>query len=288
MCTSHTTPQKIYGMFRGSPIILMMVLFALLQFQLVVIMINNINACDATRLTLSLNHIRSSPYSIVKRQECGDKSWNEHGEYGILRNQNTSNLIYIYNPKTGSDTVRFAMRGQVERSNKLSKGKVFNKTELQNLHNRDFVFTTIRSPEERITSAYSTMMNRLSTRGWAHRGNLQYNITRWPNSSTDIPAWEEHFRQMVHVWMTVIAEFGWENNNFWWDQHLIPQYEYLKGYNISYICCTNALDRCFSKVRLDPPTIVRNSYEKAAFMPNEKFQSFHLLKKETKALVRKL
>ena len=151
-------------MSRGSRIILIMVLLALLQFQHVLLMINNVNVCSTTKLTLSLNHIQSSPYSIVKSQECGDKSWNEHGEYGILRKQNTSDLIYIYNPKTGSDTVRFAMRGQVNRSNKLSKGIVLNKTELQQLHNQDFVFTTVRHPEERITSAYSTMVNRLFPR----------------------------------------------------------------------------------------------------------------------------
>jgi hypothetical protein len=234
-----------------------------------------------------LELIRTGSYSIVKNQEWGDKTWNEEGEYGILRRHKKTNLVYIYNPKTGSDTIRFAMRGEVERSHKSSQGIILNKTELQKCSDA-FIFTTVRNPEERIASAYSTMMHRLYERGWAHHNDLQLNITPWPQTSTDIQAWEDHFRQMVHVWMSTINRYGWDHPDLWWDQHLIPQYEYLKGYNISYICCTDRLDRCFSKIGLRPPKVVRNSYEKAAFMPEKKFQKFDLLKAETQMLVRKL
>ena len=239
-----------------------------------------------------LQEIRAASYSTVKSQEWGDKSWSEHGEYGILRKgvslKTSSNLIYIYNPKTGSDTIRYALRGEVERSNKLSKGIILNKTDLQRLQHSSFVFTSVRHPEERITSAYSTMVNRLYQKGWAHNRDVQYNITRCPESSTDISAWEDHFRQMVHEWMTTVDIFGWNHPDLWYDQHLIPQIEYLKGYNISLVCCTNAMERCFSNIGLNQPKIVRNSYEKASFMPVKKFQKFDLLTEESKALVRKL
>ena len=92
----------------------------------------------------------------------------------------------------------------------------------------------------------------------------------------------------MHVWLTTIDKFGWNHSQIWWDQHLIPQYEYMKGYSISHICCTNALDICFQRIGLEPPKMKRNSYEKATFMPEKKFQQFDLLTEETKALVRKL
>lgn len=150
------------------------------------------------------------------------------------------------------------------------------------------MFTTLRHPEERIASAYSTMIKRLHGKGWAHRNKVPFNIILWPASKTDISSWNKHFRCMVHKWMETIDKFGWDHGDFWWDQHLIPQYEYLKGYNISQICCTDSLERCFLEIGIRQPSIIRNLYEKANFMPEKKIQSFGLLRDDTKSLVRKL
>jgi hypothetical protein len=263
-----------------------------------IISLANLNTClpqGTKRKRLYLEQIKNQIYSQVKSQEWGAKEWNTDGAYGILRKRdgNRSDLVYIYNPKTGSETMRFAMRGEFEGNNALSNAVILKKSELKRLagadqHNEAFVFTTVRHPDERITSAYSTMIHRLHEKGWAHRNEVSYNITPWPESSTDISAWEDHFQSMVHTWMETIARFGWGHSDFWWDQHLIPQYEYLRGYNISHICCTDSLEECFPMIGIPKPKIIQNSYEKAKFMPEKKFQSFEMLRKETKSLIHEL
>jgi hypothetical protein len=109
-------------------LLLLVILTALLNY--LAFAVHRTNHTTTTR-SQYLKLIQTGSYSIVKNQEWGDKTWNKEGEYGILRRHKKTNSVYIYNPKTGSDKIRFAMRGEVEHSHKSSQGIILNKTELQ-------------------------------------------------------------------------------------------------------------------------------------------------------------
>lgn len=92
--------------------------------------------------------------------------------------------------------------------------------------------------------------------------------------------------------MTVVSDKdgGWQHKYCSWNEHIVPQIEFLKGYNLSFIGCLDSVNETFAKIHLNVSSekTKGNSYEHTRNMPAEKFQSFDLLDLETKTLVQKV
>lgn len=216
--------------------------------------------------------------------------YSETGDFGMSTTTKKGVFaVYIYNPKTGSSAVRNAMKPE---GIMMKKAETRKSAGVQD----SFVFTTIRHPEERLVSAYGTLLNRYSLRKgklwWAHEdhnsGSVTHDYLPMPQSPTDIQSWKLHFQDSLHMWLKTVNNAGWDNPSFSWNIHLIPQIDHLRGYNISYIACSEYLSGTLTALGLrNPGRRNRNEHAKGK-MPTTKFQSFDLLRHETKELVRKL
>ena len=98
--------------------------------------------------------------------------------------------------------------------------------------------------------------------------------------------------------MNAVKMNGWNNTKFHWNEHIIPQVEFMRGLNVSHIGCIGSLNETLAKLHLlddggggggvDEEGVRMNQYERNDKMPSLKFGSYALLSVETKALIREV
>ena len=83
--------------------------------------------------------------------------------------------------------------------------------------------------------------------------------------------------------MTSVKKNGWNNTKFHWNEHIIPQVEFMRGLNVSHIGCIGSINETLAKLHLlgdddgagDEEEVVRmNQYEHNNKMPLVKFGSY--------------
>lgn len=247
------------------------------------------------------------PMNICKHPKCGQRdprgSIRLGGHRGLallLRRIDSSttklerynNLAYIMIPKAGSSTMKnkLSSKGWTE-TVWLSPPIGRRRSTLDPL-----IFTMIRDPGERVVSAYSTIMARGKRFGSARKTNLY--LPKTPKNTTSASAWEEHFQKSIWKMMNAVKMNGWNNTKFHWNEHIIPQVEFMRGLNVSHIGCIGSLNETLAKLHLlddggggggvDEEGVRMNQYERNDKMPSLKFGSYALLSVETKALIREV
>ena len=255
-----------------------------------------------TKLTneqfIFLDQLQRMEYSQVKIEydKRPFRTWSTAGVPATVTTSNDGTLfVYMHIPKTASSHVTAAMRSTG--SNMPSKAKT---RELATLKD-SFVFTTIRHPEDRLASAYGSIITRYLKRishGWAHElvsttdsssSLVPLDFLPIPESPTDITAWEQHFIDSIHQWLETVNNVGWDHPNFYWEHHFLPQIDNLHGYPVSYIVCPEKLDDTLLALGMEPSSGLQNAHEHVEDrMPRNKFQKYEMLREETKELVRKL
>jgi hypothetical protein len=147
-----------------------------------------------------------------------------------------------------------------------------------------FIFTVIRHPGERIASAYSTIMSRYGGR-FSHNKNF----SPTPDNTTDIAAWSLHFSESIRLMMNTVKQIGWNTTLLFWNVHIVPQVEFMRGLNISHIGCLHSINETLKQMHLGPlQNFKTNIYEHTDNMPTEKFASYDLVDEETKTLMKEL
>jgi hypothetical protein len=91
--------------------------------------------------------------------------------------------------------------------------------------------------------------------------------------------------------MSTVKTFGWANTpsaDSHWNEHIVPQVEWMKGLNVSHIGCVDAIDDVLDRFNLPHP-LEDNYYEhNETTMPKEKYASFDLIDGETRELIMEL
>eukprot|EP00804_Cyclotella_cryptica_P002182 CCRYP_019580-RA/>CCRYP_019580-RA protein AED:0.16 eAED:0.16 QI:0/-1/0/1/-1/1/1/0/349 len=201
-------------------------------------------------------------------------------------------LAYLMISKAGSTFMKNTMAGTGEvESLWLSAA---DGTELTN--NNPLIITLIRDPGERIVSAYSTIMSRKNADyGGVHGiygvvNGAPVRFPEAPHNVTDMAAWIKQFENSIRVAMISVTENGWynANTNPVWNEHVLPQVEFMRGLNVSFIGCVGRINEALEKFQLDTSLqhVENNAYEHTDHMPKQKFALYDLLDVETKALVR--
>ena len=241
------------------------------------------------------------PIDICKHPECRQRDprgsiWlGRHRGLALMlrkidstRNSNMqryNNLAYIMVPKAGSTTMK----------SKLNCEGWTETVWLSPTTGRStwdpLIFTMIRDPGERVASAYSTIM----ARGRSFARKTYLSLPKPPkNTTVASSAWEEHFQKSIWEMMNSVKKNGWENTKFHWNEHIIPQVEFMRGLNVSHIGCIGSINETLAKLHLaadaaaDGEEIRMNQYERNNKMPSVKFGSYAMLSVETKALIREV
>jgi len=90
--------------------------------------------------------------------------------------------------------------------------------------------------------------------------------------------------------MNSVKKNGWNNTNLHWNEHIIPQVEFMRGLNVSHIGCIGSINETLAKLNLlgTEKKVSSNQYEHNSEMPSVKFGSYDTLSLETKALIREV
>lgn len=192
-------------------------------------------------------------------------------------------LAYLLMPKAGSTTIRSAMR---ESKHGTETGFLYPEDGTSETNYDPLIFTVIREPTARLVSAYSTITSRKDRYGLIN--GQEYFFPPTPNSNADAELWKKHFQESMSMMLRTVKSFGWENTpsvDSHWNEHIVPQAEWIKGLNVSHIDCVPNLNGVLNKYDLPEPT-KDNSYEhNNNTMPKEKYASYDLLDEDTKALI---
>ena len=180
------------------------------------------------------------------------------------------NLVYIYNPKCGSSSMRTILKGkEIEMSG-------FNTTGY-------FTFSMLRNPRERIVSAYATMMSRNKGMAGVCKGR-EFQAPPLPPADASMDTWHTHFISSVSYWIDTLEKKKLESRDCFWDSHLIPQIEFIRGFHLSWLGCLESVNQTYQQmnqhattVHISPSTRKSNSYEHVKGMPKEKFQTLDVL-----------
>jgi hypothetical protein len=199
----------------------------------------------------------------------------------LKRSDPLDSLLYITIPKAGSRTMKTALSTD-------PSGLTFDRKQfLHKLNTSEYLtFSVVRHPEERIASAYSTIVTRFS--GFGKRGRKTLPNIPTPTMGDDIESWREHFQKTMYLWMKTVRDCGWNNTRCRWNEHLIPQIEFVRGYDLRLIGCLDSIEDTFSRINVSLNQTQMNTYQHKDGMPSEKFQSFDLLFNDTKTLIREL
>jgi hypothetical protein len=158
-------------------------------------------------------------------------------------------------------------------------------------NNNPLIFTLIRDPGQRVVSAYSTIMSRREGIYGTING-VPARFAQSPDDVNDMAAWTQQFKQSIHLMLLSVKEHGWynANTNPIWDEHILPQVEFMRGLNVSFIGCVNKINEALDKFQLQPSSqqVYDNAYEHNDNMPVQKFASYDLLDEETNLLLRDL
>lgn len=180
------------------------------------------------------------------------------------------NLVYIYNPKCGSSSMRTILKGkEIEMSG-------FNTTGY-------FTFSMLRNPRERIVSAYATMMSRNKGMAGVCKGR-EFQAPPLPPADASMDTWHTHFISSVSYWIDTLEKKKLESRDCFWNSHLIPQIEFIRGFHLSWLGCLESVNQTYQQmnqhattVHISPSTRKSNSYEHVKGMPKEKFQTLDVL-----------
>lgn len=191
------------------------------------------------------------------------------------------NLAYVMIPKSGSTATKNAIKFT---SGKIEKVWLSSADGTALTNYNPFIFTVIRHPGERIASAYSTIMSRYGGR-FSHNKNF----SPTPDNTTDIAAWSLHFSESIRLMMNTVKQIGWNTTLLFWNVHIVPQVEFMRGLNISHIGCLHSINETLKQMHLGPlQNFKTNIYEHTDNMPTEKFASYDLVDEETKTLMKEL
>lgn len=194
------------------------------------------------------------------------------------------NLAYLMIPKAGSTLSKNTLMATAGRKEKvwLSFEDGTNSTNYN-----PYIFTVIRHPGERIASAYSTIISRYAP--YLTFGGQQHMTAKTPENTTDVTSWSKHFSESIRKMINHVNTIGWSNTQAAWNEHIVPQVEFMRNLNVSHIGCVNSINETFTKMQLNTKKEMKNNaYEHNSNMPEEKFASFDLIDDETKALIQKL
>eukprot|EP00804_Cyclotella_cryptica_P004364 CCRYP_006798-RA/>CCRYP_006798-RA protein AED:0.04 eAED:0.04 QI:304/1/1/1/0/0/2/312/362 len=230
------------------------------------------------------------PTSCIQPDPPGAPRLHAHRGLALLLHWNDCSttqqclLAYLMIPKAGSTLVKNTMAGTGEvEAIWLSAA---DGTELTN--NNPLIMTLIRDPGERIVSAYSTIMSR--TNGvYGEVNGAPVRFPEAPHNVTDMAAWIKQFENSIRVAMISVKENGWynANTNPVWNEHILPQVEFMRGLYVSFIGCVGRINEALEKFQLDTSLqhVENNAYEHTDHMPMHRFALYDLLDVETKALV---
>ena len=204
----------------------------------------------------------------------------------IHYNEYNRTLAYLMMPKAGSTTIKNAIE---ESKHHIKVGFLSPEDGTEATNYNPLIFTVIREPTARLVSAYSTITAREVRYGWVN--GREYNFPSKPNDVTDIDLWKRHFTESMKMMLRDVKEIEWENtpsSDSHWNEHIVPQVDWIKGLNVSHIDCVWNLNEVLDKYDLPKPS-KDNSYEhNSTTMPKEKYASIDLLDEETKALIAEL
>lgn len=130
------------------------------------------------------------------------------------------------------------------------------------------VFAFLRHPVSRIFSAYNTIIARHDA--FAISSGVKLYSPDYPKDNTNTTLWRDHMIRTIHRWMDVVEKFEWENSTVTWNDHIIPQAEYLKGTHIDEFGCVENLDWFLHHLGLNDSETRKNSYEHHSHMPSQK------------------
>ena len=216
----------------------------------------------------ALEALRNMPTTSVPKMKLGSL-----GPFRHLAMYKES-LVYIYIPKCGSSSMKTILKGeQVEMDG-------FNATGC-------FTFSMLRNPRERIVSAYSSIMTR-DERGvlgvCEGKTRETYQAPPLPPVNASIDIWKEHLVMSVSYWINILEDVKLDSPDCSWDSHLIPQIEFIRGFNLSWLGCLEDVNQTYERmnqhattVHVSPSANKTNSYEHVKGMPSEKFQTVDLL-----------
>lgn len=257
---------------------------------------------ESDRIRL-LEWLRTSKSSSVK---------GTHAIGGALYRDGVSlpSLIYIFVPKAGSSTMKMAF----SKVNQTAGGKMIYK-EMIRLNTKVvdmgdgrvgplkmsqfYTFSLLRDPRQRIMSAYSTIMNRdrSGSIGTCRTQTIKLLSPQMPQDKNP-ELWRTHFVSSMAQWLGNVRSFGWNStDDCLWNVHIIPQVEFLKGYDLKHIGCVESIDNTMELMNISDIDAtsgsgdngaLRNHYEHNAAMPDEKFQSYDQLPERTKSLIEEL
>lgn len=259
----------------------------------------------------SLNNYLSyyDPMDICKHPKCGQRdprgAIRLRGHRGLallLRRidsttklERYNNLAYIMVPKAGSSTMKNRLKSSKGWTETVWLSPPTGRRRRSTLD--PLIFTMIRDPGERVVSAYSTIMARGKRFAFFARKTNLY-LPKTPKNTTAAPVWEEHFQKSIWKMMNAVKINGWNNTKFHWNEHIIPQVEFMRGLNVSHIGCVGSINETLAKLHLldgdggggggNEEEVRVNQYERNNKMPSMKFGSYDMLSVETKALIREL
>ncbi|KAL7479009.1 hypothetical protein ACHAW6_004757 [Cyclotella cf. meneghiniana] len=231
------------------------------------------------------------PLSCIHPDPPGAPLLNTHRGLSLLLNWKDCStvqqclLAYVMIPKAGSTLVKNTML-EVGEAEPVWLSPP-DGTHLTN--NNPLIFTLIRDPCQRVVSAYSTIMSRRE----GIYGTINGVPARFPDAPddvNDIAAWTQQFKQSIRLMLLSVKENGWynANTNPVWDEHILPQVEFMRGLNVSFIGCVSKVNEALNKFQLQPSSqqVYNNSYEHNDNMPGQKFASYDLIDEETNLLLR--
>lgn len=187
------------------------------------------------------------------------------------------NIAYLYIPKAGSTFVRNTMKqqeNQIMLKQRVSLSKHYSLPD-------QFTFTLVRDPLERLVSAYSTITSRYD----GCFGKCRISALRsvrldipLPQESGNIADWKTHFIQWIDKVVDGVNQYGFENPKCRWNEHIIPQIEFLRGNDLQHVGCAENIETTFREINLHYNTSLRrNNYERSGSMPSDRFHSVSLL-----------
>lgn len=247
--------NKEHNIFHTLPRYMCLVLLTILSF----ITVRYAPFQNYKKISTTLVH----DYSKMNRSV---RKWWGHFDEGLLAKN--SGLLYVSIPKSGSSTMKCNLQTE--------------SLHLDKMNTSDFhTLTFWRHPMDRLVSAYSTMMSSPNYNGlFGICHGREMFAPRFPRKQ-DLKLWESHFQLTMKMWVDYVWVYGFENPNCKWNEHIVPQVEYIKTYDMKEIHCIDKM----KDVLLEHDIImgaICNSYEHTDKMPSKKFGTSQLLLKDTR------
>jgi len=256
---------------------------------------------------------RENFYKLFRESDFTPNLRDSYGDivtYPIGWNMTKDRLIYVYNAKAASSTLRTIIdnthweRGiYVDLPYFFSVDNIFN-------NQKDFeIFSVIQDPIERLISAYSTVLSLNGGNGEIGKcgtkifnppplpkemNEIERNSNNGEDSESFLQSWRDHFSLSIDMWVDYIESVGgFGNPSCEWNEHIAPQIKYFMGFDISFLGCVNDLEKMQTRMKLFySPSLEEikkyNVFEDNVLMPRQEFQSIDLISTVTKEKLLKL